>query len=201
VFVDPTGKLITFANAASEEAFWQYWDTLDVNSIDYQNLMQLEDSDIEYVVNVAGTGPDNEGSVTFDGERVFVNVDPTRPAEDASIGSRFAHEFQHALQIDNGELGFRNNDGRWSPIFNDIYDEVGAFEAQLRQAQEADFHRGIIRGFSNAEGEEERAIYLINNNYSQYSGRENVRANAPNVPGFQPGQLLHTGNMFYRIPR
>ncbi len=197
-FVDPTGELISFANGASEEAFWDYWDALDVDSQEYQNLMQLEDSEIDFVVNLTDTGGNAEGSVTFDGEKVSINVDPARPNEDASLQSRFAHEFQHGVQVDSGALGFMKRDNKWVAAFTDIYDEVDGYHAQLRQAQPGDFHRGILRGFQRAE---DKAAYLINHGYGGYRGRGNQRVPAPRVPGYQPGQLFYTTGWFYRIPR
>lgn len=160
--------------------------------------MQLEESEIEFVVNVTDTRGNAEGSVSFDGERVSINVDPTRPNEDASIHSRFAHEFQHGVQVDTGALGFRKAGNEWRAWFADIFDEVDAFNAQLRQAQPGDLNRGTLRGFQRAE---DKASYLINHGYGQYRGRDRVRVYAPSVPGYQPGQLLHTANSFYRIPR
>jgi RHS repeat-associated protein len=200
ILVDPTGQVIEFANKESEDAFWAYWDTLDVESEDYHNLMQLEDSEIRYLVGVVGTDGNAEGGISFNGQEVLVNVDPVRPDEDASSQSRFAHEFQHAVQVDNGDLGFRYSDGDWGVIFVDIHDEIDAFKAQLRQALPTDFHSGTLRGFAVSE-DSKRADYLINHGYGHFAGMDQSKLAAPTIPGYKPGQLLNTGNLFFRIPK
>lgn len=112
-FGDPTGTVVKAANAASQRAYDKYVSRLDRESQDYQNLAQLENSEIVYVLNVEDLGGGNEGSVTFDGTSVFLNVDPARPKDDLSFNSRIAHEVQHGVQVDDGMLGFYKGSGTW----------------------------------------------------------------------------------------
>ncbi len=145
-------------------------------------------------------GAGNEGSVTFDGKIVFLNVDPDKAGR-ASMKSRMAHEFEHGLQVDNGELGFRRPAGEdWRVTFTDIFDEVGAWNAQMRQSAPVDFKLGNVRGYMHAT---DKPGYLTKHGYPQYRDREGEAhpANAPAVDGYAPGALLRTENWFYRIPR
>jgi hypothetical protein len=52
VLTDPMGLVMSFANKKSEEAYNSYKDSLDKDSEDYQNLEELEESEIEYEFSV-----------------------------------------------------------------------------------------------------------------------------------------------------
>jgi len=201
-FVDPTGAIIEYADANAEKTYTEYKNNLDEDSEDYANLLQLEDSDITYVVNIEDLGNSNEGSITSDGARVFINIDPTQASGKSSRASRFAHEFQHGVQVDNGMLGFaEGKKGKWQVIFADIYDEVDAWTAQLRQAQKGDLGKGKLRNFKSAGN---KAKFLLSHGYNQYRGKKSgrERISAPRtVPGYSPGQVVRNGSIFYRIPR
>jgi len=197
-YVDPTGALIDFANEESERAFGIYRARLGKNSIDLANIKMLEASEITYVINVEDTGRANEGSVSFNEAKVFLNVDPVSARGSASVGSRLAHEIQHGVQVETGAVGFRRGLGGWNPFFTDVFDEVEAWDAQLRQASGFDLFRGNLRGYANAS---DRAAYLINHGYGQYRDRERRRVDAPTVQGLAPGTLFATNDWFYRIPR
>jgi uncharacterized protein RhaS with RHS repeats len=98
-YVDPFGEVFSFASEEAETAFWAYWDTLDVDSKDMANLMQLEDSEIEFQISISKVKGNAEGDTIFDGEKVILNVESGGPAQDASRNSRFAHEVQHGVQV------------------------------------------------------------------------------------------------------
>jgi RHS repeat-associated protein len=200
VFIDPSGRIIEFADAWAKSAFEQYKQSLDPNSEDYANVVQLELSNMVYVINLTGLqndGSKKEGEVTFDGTKVWLNIDSGGPAQDASRQSRFAHEIQHGVQVDEGRLGFHKVDGQWGAFFGDVNDEVEAWNAQLRQATDLDFHRGNIRDYQRAT---DKARFLTQHAYTGYSGKEKQVWSSIPVPGYKPGDILSSATLYYRIP-
>ncbi len=198
VLIDPSGKKVEFADQESKRVFEDYVSELDPESIDYQNVKALKESEIIFVIEASDQGRGNEGSATFDGEKVTLGVDPTGAAELASVESRLAHEIQHGVQIDTGKLGFVRHGKKWVAIFTDIGDEVEAYDAQLRQARPFDLKRGILRRYSKAR---DRARFLIRSGYEQYHGRENERRFAERISGIPPGSVVNNGTSFYRAPQ
>jgi len=195
-FVDPTGAIVVFADQESQRVYAKYKNSLNTQSQDYQNLLTLENSNITYRINVEDQGQGNEGSVSYDGNEVSLNVDPAGAQDLASINSRLAHEIQHGVQVDSGMIGFYKAGNEWQVRFADIQDEVGAWDAQLRQAAPNDLFRGNLRGYSRAK---DKADYLIRHGYGQYRGRKNAVSNSPHVPGYAPGSILRNPTWFYRI--
>ncbi|HEX2834374.1 MAG TPA: RHS repeat-associated core domain-containing protein [Thermoanaerobaculia bacterium] len=201
VFIDPSGEIVEFADAYTEQLYRDYMKSLDVNSQDYVNAMLLESSEVTYVIRVKDL-PDNvEGSLTSDGVKVFITLDSGGPNQAASLGSRMAHEIQHGAQFENGCVGFIKQGAQWTAIFTDVYDEVEAWNAQLRRQEPGDLWRGQLRNYSNQAGELEQAQFLTTIGYSQYANRLNVRSSAPVTPGFAPGAVVNNGTLFYRTPR
>jgi hypothetical protein len=97
-------------------------------------------------------------------------------------------------------LGFRKDkNGKWSVTFTDIFDEVDAWNAQLRQATDRDLAQGNVRGFQQAKS---KTSFLMNHGYGRYRGTEGATRmiNAPHVKGFTPGAVRHTNAWFYRVP-
>lgn len=95
---------------------------------------------MKYIINVTtdpvGGGGEAEGSLTTDGQSVFVNVrNLGNNHETFSLDSRFAHELEHGRQFENGEIAFtKTADGKWvpNPTSYDINDELNAFKEQLK---------------------------------------------------------------------
>ena len=198
-YVDPTGAILEFADKRAANYYSDYMKQLDPSSIDYANAKQLEASDITYRLGVGGMKGGAEGEVTFDGTKVQLHLDSGGPSQDASIFSRLAHEIQHGVQVDTGMLGFRKQGSVWKAAYNDIHDEIQAWNAQLRQASPADFHTkgGNLRGFRDAD---DKALFLVQRGYSGYAKVMNDVYNAPKVvPGYPPGSVLKTSTAFFRI--
>jgi RHS repeat-associated protein len=152
--IDPTGETIDFEKdnngkltkngQESQEHYQKYKKFLNKNPIKYAaqlaTLKQLEKSNVNYVVNVTSKELDGsheaEGSTSTDGTNVLVTIRNIGgpQGEKFSMEGRFAHEFEHARQFDDGEFCFvRTGSGKWvpDPTTYDLYDEVRAFNAQL----------------------------------------------------------------------
>ncbi|MDP9193798.1 MAG: hypothetical protein M3P06_19055 [Acidobacteriota bacterium] len=199
LFVDPSGAIVEFANANAREYYELYLSELDPESEDYRNAKQLEGSDITYVIQVTGLKGKKEGEVTFDGTKVFLNLDSGGPNQDASMQSRMAHEIQHGVQVDRGMIGFgKSASGSWVAMFGDVHDEVEAWNAQLRQATDNDFFTGNLRDYSNAN---DKARFLSQNGYPGYQGKLNVVSQAWQRQGYSPGQIYSNGSFYWRIPQ
>jgi RHS repeat-associated protein len=196
-FVDPSGAIVEFADKEAKKAYDSYKSQLDQSSEDYANVTQLEKSDITYVINIENLSGSNEGSLTFDGQKVFLNVDAAGGGMEHSLESRLAHEVQHGVQVDNGEIGFRRDGNKWTAQFVDIGDEVSAWNASVRQASRADLARGPVADYNRAKN---KMRHLYQRGYGQLRGTERGFS-VPKVPGFEPGSVLHSDNAFWRIPR
>lgn len=180
-----TGTSILFADERSMQRFNEYRALVEADPVRFAShlttIRQLEVSNVQYIVAVVGLFGDGvEGKLTTDGERVVIYVsDATgNSAQAASLGSRFAHELEHARQFDAGELALMCNPktGAWSSHYGtyDIGDEVKAWSAQLSACLPGDYfmqRKGqwrptLLRVFANAKTDEERARVLIQNGYS-----------------------------------
>src|SRR5438105_6222319 len=150
---------ISFADEKAREAFDEYESFLAKRAArcgqEIATLQQLERSEIEYVVVVANiSSPGNEGSLTTDGQRVIITLQVLMNIRGmvSSLNSRFAHEFEHARQFDNGEVAFAQDPktGEWGPALAsyDIGDEVKAWSAQIDASVSTDYwtsHDGFQR--------------------------------------------------------
>jgi hypothetical protein len=176
---------ITFEAARAKRTFEAYVAFLERDPERYAaelaTVHQLERSEVEYRVRLGGDfRPGVEGTLTTDGERVFVSILSDR---DAQVYSRFsersclAHELEHARQFDAGELAFERVAGVWRvewPSY-DIGDEVRAWSAQLRVATNQDFWRrpegsatarpSLLAKFAAARTDADRARVLGENSY------------------------------------
>jgi len=197
--IDPTGAIVEYADSASKRAYEDYTANLDHDSEDYQNAQQLQKSDITYVIKITRIEGAQEGEVTTDGSKVFLNLAPGGPQANFSMTGRLAHEIEHGVQVDNGMVGFRKMEGSWHTTFTDVTDEVLAWNAQLRQSPAQDyFTPGGLRDYKNAQ---DKADYLILHGYPQYQGKKAEINNAPHVGGVEPGSVFRTETWFYRIPK
>lgn len=134
----------------------------------------------------------------FDGKKVFLNVDPSQSKDKMSIGSRIAHEVEHGMQLERGQVGFRKGTDGWGPFWTDVFDEVDAWDAQLRAASGFDLAGGKLRDYRESD---DRAKFLIRNGYSQYKDRERRRVDAPALENVPRGTLITTDSYYFRTSR
>ncbi|HSW39146.1 MAG TPA: RHS repeat-associated core domain-containing protein [Acidobacteriota bacterium] len=213
IFIDPTGEIIKFASEDAEHAFWEYYDFIKKDPLKYKNELaahgQLIASKIIYVVGIRNQRKGAEGSITTDGDKVFVTVSNVGgPAgEIYSLNSRMGHELEHARQFDSGEIGFaKGPDGKWrpNPASYDIGDEVKAWNVQLNLATSGDYWTrkatpSILSQFSNAKSDDERAGVLVRTSYPHANRRMNSNVVYSESSGYEPGQLLRTDKVFQRV--
>lgn len=164
-------------------------------------LEQLRRSDVRYVVRIGGVfEPGVEGSLTTDGERIFVSV--AGGCCGASLNSRLAHELEHARQFDDGEIAFSWDAATrsWRPAYSsyDIGDEVLAWQAQLRTALPLDYWRvtsrdrkpTLLQLFSQAETDDARAAVLVSHGYVDRNPVAGSIVAFPARFGFRAGQMV-----------
>lgn len=93
---------------------------------------------------------------------------------------KIAHEFKHGEQFLNGEFGFYHQDGKWTAIANDVYDEseamIAGFEAEPMngmQLSEKNKNHRFMRNLNTAlpDGIEavRTAMLIPGSPYSDYS--------------------------------
>jgi hypothetical protein len=200
---------ISFGDEAARTKFEQYVALLESDPARFASeigtLRQLERSEIEYHIRIMNiVEPGVGGRLTTDGERVFVNIsaDFRRLDEIGSVNSRFAHEFEHARQFDNGELGFERDPvtGAWRPAHSsyDIGDEVKAWQAQLNAANAADFwtivdgmrRPSTLRLFANSRTDEERGAVLMRNGYRERNPTTECNVVFESSRGYVARQLI-----------
>ncbi len=203
IFVDPTGETIDFANKDSEKKFNEYVQTLDPDSDEYKTVIQLQSSDINYVINV-GTGLNTDGSdsqeghTTTDGKNVLIDINNEgNGKEKTSLNGRMAHELEHGRQVDNGELSFVKVLGKWMPNNYDIGDEVNAFKAQLH-ASPGDGNKGFLRDFALAKSDEERGKILARNSSGYATAAKNTDDKYVDIPGYKSGDIIKLDTFFGR---
>jgi RHS repeat-associated protein len=209
VFIDPTGEKIAYKNKDSEAAYNEYVTYLQncgkKCEQELATVVQLKDSDVTYVINLAEKAGSGEGELTTDGDKIFININNVGGAagETFSRNSRFAHELEHGRQFDSGELSFNKDEktGEWRASSTyDIGDEVKAFTAQMHVSVGSDYWAdkggggtrkpSLLRDFANAKTDDERAGVLSR---SAYPGRNQTRdSNVRFSPseGYKPGQLI-----------
>ena len=205
---------VTFADERARERYEAYvaWLGRDRGrfSAELETVRRLEQSDVEYRFTTDGELEWNvEGSVTTDGERVFVNI---AEGGAASRHSRIAHELEHARQFDEGELGFERDPktGRWVAhrASYDVGDEVKAWSVQLNASIEEDFWRrpeggpwrlpSLLGEFAEAESDEARAAVLADRGYRGLRRRPGCDVAFDRRSGYRPGQLVR-GRLFGRV--
>ena len=173
-------------------------------------VRRLERSDVEYRFTTGGAFEWNvEGSLTTDGERVYVNI-ADRGA--MSRNSRIAHELEHARQFDDGEIAFERDPrtGGWVAhrASYDIGDEVKAWSVQLNASIEEDFWRrpeggawrlpSLLGEFAEVESDEARARLLAERGYGELARVPNSHVAFARSRGYGVGQLLR-GHLFGRV--
>jgi hypothetical protein len=193
--IDPFGLTVTFANEKSEKAYNNYKENLDEDSEDYENLEELEDSEIEYEFEVAEVEGEAEGATSFDGEKVTLTVEEGGPDKSMSFQSRVAHEVQHGVQVNRGQLGFGYvaKDDTWVLMHLDISDEIEAWNASVRQRTATDA-LGPIGEYMRAN---DKGNYLSRHGYPERNYPKG-RWDAPQLGN--PGEIYRKNNLFFRIP-
>ena len=220
VTLDPTGEKIEYKNKESEEEYKEYVAYLEncgkKCEKELATVVQLKDSDVTYVINVAEKAGAGEGELSTDGNKIFININNVGGAfgENFSRRSRFAHELEHGRQFDSGELSFiKNKHGNWvpNPGTYDIGDEVKAFQAMQHVAEDSDYSMrepgtntrkpSLLREFANAKTDQERADVLSQSAYPRRNQRRDSDVAFSSDSGYKPGQLVQTGDYFARVKR
>ena len=168
---------------------------------------KLTNSEIKYVIQVTtddvGGGGNAEGSLTTDGQSVFVTVrNIGNNHETFSLDSRFAHELEHGRQFEDGELSFvRTSDGNWvpNPSSYDIYDELNAFKEQLKLSPQVHDDSMLQYLRRNDTSDADKAKYLSRT----YEKRKDVPSNNDYLWGYSKGTLVRPNqkhpNIFGRV--
>lgn len=220
--LDPTGETIDFKRdnngkltkngEYSQKQYQDYKNFLLADPKKYadelKTLNKLENSKINYLVNVVANEIDGshetEGRTSTDGTNVLVTIRNVGgpEGEKFTMEGRFAHEFEHARQFEDGEISFiKDAKGSWfpNPRDYDIYDEVNAFKAQLDVSPQVKdtVTLGKLRDPRNTD--KDRAGIL---NYAGYAGRGQRVVNTA-YGGAKPGELIRpaatpNGNFFGR---
>ncbi|HQR39921.1 MAG TPA: hypothetical protein PLF26_16160 [Blastocatellia bacterium] len=212
---------VLFDGQTARERFDEYERFLEGDpqrfAAELETLRRLERSDVVYVVRIGKfADKDVEGSLTSDGERIYINVSNTGGVygEVASLNSRFAHEFEHARQFNDGEVAFlldpRSHE--WRPLITsyDIGDEIKAWKSQLNASLGCDHWFVSSRGrkptllhlFAQASTDEERAQLLVQHGYRNRRNLLEVNNVFSDALGYAVGQLLRpseTRNFFGRV--
>lgn len=176
---------------------------------------RLENSEVEYRLSVGGENFEGaEGNTTTDGQRINVVVSNVGglAGETFSLNSRFAHELEHARQVDTGELTFyKGANGEWhpSPANYDIGDEVKAWQAQLNTSGASDFWKSgggqrkpsLLNDFANAKTDDDRAGVLARSAYPNRNPRQNSNYVYAGKENYRPGQLIRNKDFFGRVNR
>ncbi len=177
---------VTFVDDGARSAYDDYVEFLRRDPVEFADelatLRLVESSKMEYRLRVGGDLVGyQEGSISTDGVRVLITVSAVGgpDGEIASINSRLAHEFEHARQFEMGEIGFVRDavTGRWvaDPKRYDIGDEIKAWRVQAKAANSKDLlqyrggelHETLLRRFTRAKSDEERAEVLLKHAYKR----------------------------------
>jgi hypothetical protein len=141
--------------------------------------------------NEFGGSHETEGRTSTDGTNVIVTIRNIGgpQGEKFSLEGRFAHEFEHARQFEDGEISFvKSAKGEWGPNPRDydIYDEVNAFKAQLGVSAPIQ-DTGMLRSLrDDRSSDDDRAQTLVTNGYKN---RVEHRVNT-SFPKFKSGELV-----------
>jgi len=84
-----------------------------LKTLNGMNVME-KSTDIYQLKKIKG----EEGGISFDGNKIIISY--------LNTTSNFVHEVTHAIQYENGDIGFLAN----GTLGQDIYDEIGAYKAQ-----------------------------------------------------------------------
>jgi hypothetical protein len=204
--VPKLGVSVTFANAEALDRYRAYVEFLSSDPARFEaelaTIDRLERSDVQYVIRICGACEGGvEGSLTTDGDRIFINVSNTG-SETASLNSRLAHELEHARQFDAGEIAFTRDrkDGNWKPARSsyDIGDEVKAWDAQVRASTPKDYwlvtdrkrKPTLLQLFAQATTPERQAEVLRQHGYDDRKPEPDSDVVFPDTAGFVAGQVI-----------
>ena len=97
---------------------------------------QLSSSDFVYIIRYGKVRGRADGAFETDGKNLYLTFKKTGKY---SLETRFAHEATHAMQFEEGKIGFcQSKTGEWSPVNLDIWDEAEAFQMMIPVATCAD---------------------------------------------------------------
>lgn len=108
----------------------------------YEKVKQLyttlDSSSFTYVFQYGQTTGHVEGIFEYNGMDLTITFERDG---NYSLQSRFVHEATHALQFEQGKIGFvRKGNSEWKAVNIDIWDEAEAFNAMIPVAVGSDFY-------------------------------------------------------------
>lgn len=97
----------------------------------------LDASDLTYIIRYGKMGRKEEGKFEYDGKNLFITLNKSGGL---SLQGRFVHVATHALQFEDGKIGFvKKPKNEWQAINFDIWDEAEAFLATIQVADNSDY--------------------------------------------------------------
>jgi hypothetical protein len=152
--------VVKFADKRIEEDIQRLYDRYPLIK---KQLDKLSSSGLTYVIRYGYVEKQYDGIFETDGYNLYLTFRQTK-GHSYSLQVCFAHEATHALQFENGQIGFRQNkDGDWSAVNIDLWDEAEAFKTSLEVASPADLCLGDLSIFKmkyETEGFEKAAQWL-----------------------------------------
>lgn len=170
-----------------------------------QMYSQLSLSDFTYMIRYGSVHDGTEGAFETNGENLFITL---KKDGEYSTQVTFVHEATHALQFENGSIGFfQKNESKWEAMNIDIWDEAEAFQASIAVAEGVDLtgcmnNKGVTNLFLFKKEFEvdgfESAVQWLSNVYPKLSSEHKSN------PGINPEIMnkfwAKKGYKFYYSP-
>ncbi len=117
----------------------------------YESVKQiqatLDASDLTYIIRYGNMGRKEEGKFEYDGKNLFITL---KKGGNLSLQGQFVHVATHALQFEDGKIGFvKKPKNEWKAINFDIWDEAEAFLATIQVADNSDYHNTAVDSRTN----------------------------------------------------
>ena len=126
---------VNFANKDIEKEIKNIYGKYEVVK---QIYATLDSSDLTYIIRYGKMGRKEEGKFEYDGNNLYITL---KKRGDLSLQGKFVHVATHALQFENGEIGFfKKPKNEWEAINFDIWDEAEAFLVTIQVADNSDYH-------------------------------------------------------------
>ncbi|HKC68652.1 MAG TPA: RHS repeat-associated core domain-containing protein, partial [Bacteroidia bacterium] len=163
ILFDNDGRLVTFANAASEKAFNEHYAAADAAT--QAKLDKLKSSDVIYHVDVTANLPNGyNGNTQYDFAKGakgvdFVSVNISSTISAAQKVSALGDELETASQFENGDIGFAQKpDGSTATLGYDLADEAATKKASIDAVHNYNKKYGTNYGLDKAEQNFEKAL-------------------------------------------
>jgi hypothetical protein len=146
--MDPDGSVVIFSNKKSEKTFNRLYTASSDETKAKLNV--LKSSDVVYNINTRAIvfGRNASTQYNFDRKQVDILLDKDR-TKNNPIGS-LADELAHALQFEQGRLGFvKNKSGSIGTLGYDMGDEVESMRANYKATNLVNAYEGINLPLSN----------------------------------------------------